>query len=92
MLSIHRYEELAALHATCKHGEGITSQVAATGRPMSVANLGQETHFPDRTGARCHLNRAKLSFTRSPKWALIRNFFGSRVKKAMRRKEKQLFA
>jgi Nif-specific regulatory protein len=45
-----------------KPGEGITGKVAETGRPMAVANLGQETHFLDRTGARRHLNRAELSF------------------------------
>lgn len=43
-------------------GEGITGQVAKTERPMAVANLGQETHFLDRTGARRHLNRAELAF------------------------------
>ncbi|HQN71472.1 MAG TPA: sigma 54-interacting transcriptional regulator, partial [Smithella sp.] len=50
------------LEITYKHGEGITGKVAETGRPMAVANLGQETHFLDRTGARRHLNRAELSF------------------------------
>lgn len=45
-----------------KPGEGITGKVAETGRPMAVANLGQEAHFLDRTGARRHLNRAELSF------------------------------
>ncbi len=50
------------MEVTYKPGEGITGKVAATGRPMAVANLGQETHFLDRTGARRHLNRAELSF------------------------------
>ena len=50
------------LEVTYKPGEGITGKVAETGRPMAVANLGQETHFLDRTGARRHLNRAELSF------------------------------
>ena len=50
------------MEVTYKPGEGITGKVAATGRPMGVANLGQETHFLDRTGARRHLNRAELSF------------------------------
>lgn len=50
------------LDVTYKPGEGITGKVAETGRPMAVANLGQETHFLDRTGARRHLNRAELSF------------------------------
>ena len=43
-------------------GEGITGKVAQTGRPMAVANLGQEAHFLDRTGARKLLNRSELSF------------------------------
>ncbi len=43
-------------------GEGITGKVAQTGRPMAVANLGQEAHFLDRTGARRFLNRSELSF------------------------------
>ena len=50
------------MEVTYKPGEGITGKVAAMGRPMAVANLGQETHFLDRTGARRHLNRAELSF------------------------------
>ena len=50
------------LDITYKPGEGITGKVVETGRPMAVANLGQETHFLDRTGARRHLNRAELSF------------------------------
>jgi Nif-specific regulatory protein len=43
-------------------GEGITGKVAQTGRPMAVANLDQEAHFLDRTGARQFLNRSQLSF------------------------------
>ncbi len=43
-------------------GEGITGKVAQTGRPMAIANLGQETHFLDRTGARKALNRKELAF------------------------------
>ena len=50
------------LEVTYKPGEGITGKVAETSRPMAVANLGQETHFLDRTGARRNLNRAELSF------------------------------
>lgn len=50
------------MEVTYKPGEGITGKVAETGRPMAVANLGQEAHFLDRTGARRHLNRAELSF------------------------------
>ncbi len=43
-------------------GEGITGKVAQTGRPLAIANLGKETHFLDRTGARKSLNRAELAF------------------------------
>ena len=50
------------LDVTYKPGEGITGKVAETGRPMAVANLGKETHFLDRTGARRNLNRSELSF------------------------------
>ncbi len=54
--------DIDGLEVTYKPGEGITGMVAETGRPMAVANLGQETHFLDRTGARKNLNRAELSF------------------------------
>jgi Nif-specific regulatory protein len=50
------------MDVTYKPGEGITGKVAETGRPMAVANLGQATHFLDRTGARRHLNRSELAF------------------------------
>ncbi len=43
-------------------GEGITGKVAQTGRPMAIADLGNETHFLDRTGARKALNRGELAF------------------------------
>jgi len=43
-------------------GEGITGQVAQTGRPMAVANLGKEVHFLDRTGARRYMDRSELAF------------------------------
>lgn len=53
---------IQGLEVTYKPGEGITGKVAQTGRPMAVANLGKETHFLDRTGARRLLNRSELSF------------------------------
>ncbi len=43
-------------------GEGITGKVAETGRPIAVANLSQETHFLDRTGARKEVDREELAF------------------------------
>jgi len=54
--------DIDGMDITYKPGEGITGQVAETGRPMAVANLGQAAHFLDRTGARRHLNRAELAF------------------------------
>jgi Nif-specific regulatory protein len=53
---------IQGIEVTYQPGEGITGRVAQTGRPMAVANLGQETHFLDRTGARRFLNRSELSF------------------------------
>ena len=53
---------IQGLEVTYQPGEGITGRVAQTGRPMAVANLGQETHFLDRTGARRFLNRSELAF------------------------------
>ena len=53
---------IKGMEVTYKPGEGITGQVAQTGRPMAVANLGQEAHFLDRTGARRFLNRSELAF------------------------------
>lgn len=53
---------IEGLEVTYKSGEGITGEVAQTGRPMAVANLSNATHFLDRTGARKHLNRSELAF------------------------------
>jgi len=53
---------IEGLEVSYAPGEGITGKVAQTGRPMAVANLGQATHFLDRTGARRFLNRSELSF------------------------------
>ncbi|MDD4092259.1 MAG: sigma 54-interacting transcriptional regulator [Smithellaceae bacterium] len=61
-LDIAHDVNIDGMEVSYKPGEGITGMVAETGRPMAVANLGQETHFLDRTGARRHLNRAELSF------------------------------
>lgn len=47
---------------TYKAGEGVTGKVIETGRPMAIADLGQSTHFLDRTGARRSINRSKLAF------------------------------
>ncbi|MEQ8161424.1 MAG: GAF domain-containing protein, partial [Smithellaceae bacterium] len=61
-LDIAHDVNIDGLEVSYKPGEGITGKVAETGRPMAVANLGQATHFLDRTGARRHLNRAELAF------------------------------
>ncbi len=54
--------DIGGMEVTYQLGEGITGKVAQTGRPMAVANLGQEAHFLDRTGARRFLNRSELAF------------------------------
>ncbi len=61
-LDIAHDVNIDGLEVTYEPGEGITGKVAETGRPMAVANLGQEAHFLDRTGARRNLNRSELSF------------------------------
>ncbi len=53
---------IQGLEVMYRPGEGITGRVAQTGRPMAIANLGKETHFLDRTGARRSLNRSELTF------------------------------
>jgi Nif-specific regulatory protein len=45
-----------------KPGEGITGQVAQTGKPLVITNLDEEKHFLDRTGSRRSLNRSELVF------------------------------
>lgn len=61
-LDIARGVEIGQEKITYRPGEGITGIVAQTGRPMAIANLGKETHFLDRTGARSKINRKELSF------------------------------
>jgi len=54
--------KLDGVEITYQIGEGITGKVAQTGRPMAIPNLGKETLFLDRTGARRNLNRNELAF------------------------------
>jgi Nif-specific regulatory protein len=61
-LDIAHDVNIEGLDVTYKPGEGITGEVAQTGRPMAVANLGHSAHFLDRTGARRNLNRSELAF------------------------------
>jgi Nif-specific regulatory protein len=61
-LDIAHDVNIKGLEVMYRPGEGITGRVAQTGRPMAIANLGKETHFLDRTGARRLLNRSELTF------------------------------
>jgi Nif-specific regulatory protein len=65
-LDVAQDVNIEGLDVMYRPGEGITGQVAQTGRPMAVANLDQEAHFLDRTGARKFLNRSEfVLFVRS---------------------------
>ncbi|HOC45151.1 MAG TPA: sigma 54-interacting transcriptional regulator [Syntrophorhabdaceae bacterium] len=61
-LDIAHDVNIEGMDVTYKPGEGITSEVAQSGCPMAVANLGHAKHFLDRTGARRRLNRSELAF------------------------------
>jgi len=61
-LDVARGVDIGKEGVTYQPGEGITGKVAQTGRPMAVADLGHETHFLDRTGARGKLDREGLAF------------------------------
>ena len=54
--------DIEGMDISYKPGEGITGQVAQTGRPMAIANLGNDSLFLDRTGARKNLDRSELAF------------------------------
>jgi Nif-specific regulatory protein len=62
ILDVAHGVDIDGLEITYKPGEGITGQVAQTGKPMVVTNLGKEKHFLDRTGARRGLNQSELAF------------------------------
>lgn len=61
-LDIAHDVNIEGMDVTYKPGEGIAGEVAQSGRPMAVANLGHAKHFLDRTGARRRLNRSELAF------------------------------
>lgn len=61
-LDVARGVDVETTKVCYQPGEGITGKVAQTGRPMGIANLSNEGHFLDRTGARKSLNRAELAF------------------------------
>lgn len=62
ILDVAHGVEIDGMEITYKPGEGITGQVAQTGRPMVIANMGKDKHFLDRTGARRGLNQSELAF------------------------------
>jgi Nif-specific regulatory protein len=62
VLDVAQGVDIDGMEITYKPGEGITGQVAQTGKPMVITNLGNEKHFLDRTGARRGLNQSELAF------------------------------
>jgi Nif-specific regulatory protein len=62
ILDVAHGVEIDGLDITYMPGEGITGQVAQTGKPMVITNLGNDKQFLDRTGARRGLNQCELSF------------------------------
>jgi Nif-specific regulatory protein len=62
ILDVAHGVDIDGMEISYKPGEGITGQVAQTGKPMVITNLGKEKHFLDRTGARKGLNRSELAF------------------------------
>jgi len=61
-LDVARGVDIETGKISYRPGEGITGKVAQTGRPLAIANLSNETHFLDRTGARKSLDRTALAF------------------------------
>ncbi len=45
-----------------KLGEGITGRVTQSGKPMVVPRIGDEPLFLNRTGARSHIDKSRISF------------------------------
>ncbi|MGC9323370.1 MAG: sigma 54-interacting transcriptional regulator [Desulfomonilia bacterium] len=62
VLDVAHGVDLDGLQVTYKPGEGITGQVAQSGKPMVVKDIGKDSAFLDRTGARRQLNRSELAF------------------------------
>jgi Nif-specific regulatory protein len=62
LLDIAHGVDIEGLEISYKPGEGITGQVAQTGKSMAISNLGKEAQFLDRTGARRTLDRSELAF------------------------------
>ncbi|HPI92948.1 MAG TPA: sigma 54-interacting transcriptional regulator [Deltaproteobacteria bacterium] len=62
ILDVAHGVDIDGLDITYLPGEGITGQVAQTGKPMVVRNIGKDKQFLDRTGARKKLNQEDLAF------------------------------
>jgi Nif-specific regulatory protein len=62
ILDVAHGVDIDGMEISYKPGEGITGQVAQTGKPMVITNLGKDKHFLDRTGARKGLNQSELAF------------------------------
>lgn len=62
ILDVAHGVDIDGMEISYKPGEGITGQVAQTGKPMVITNIGKDKQFLDRTGARRNLNRTELSF------------------------------
>lgn len=62
ILDVAHGVDIDGLEITYMPGEGITGQVAQTGKPIVVTNMGKDKQFLDRTGARRNLNQCELAF------------------------------
>lgn len=54
--------DITVMEVSYRPGEGITGQVALTGKPLAVPNLGESPLFLNRTGARSNINCFELAF------------------------------
>ncbi|MDT8273732.1 MAG: sigma 54-interacting transcriptional regulator, partial [Desulfomonilia bacterium] len=62
ILDVAHGVDIDGLQISYKPGEGVTGQVAQTGKPVVIKDLGKEGAFLDRTGARRQLNISELAF------------------------------
>ena len=58
----HGLDEQAKRRGSYKVGEGITGKVVQAGEPIVVPNIDKEPLFLNKTRAREHLDRSKISF------------------------------
>jgi len=66
LLDVAHGVDIQGLDISYQPGEGITGQVAQTGKAMVITDIGKEAHFLDRTGARRSLNCSDLAFVCVP--------------------------